>query len=398
MDIISTSDYDERMNAIVKSGVPQPSLCFYNAQTKQFQSDIWTELQAGLWKQYLINNRLYNDSIGELSLAEWKPVFPSLYPIYPGIKWDKTLESYIEERYSPNYDFSINLDSFFSIAEDFFSKYTDKKIGVHLSGGLDSSLIICLLHHFGIPCTLIGFTSERFEFRTEQAIQYKLMEYGEYSELINLEQYPFYSKLASTPKHQIPDSYIKQNEASKALARAFAKEGVDVVFTGQGGDSLFTDAIEPKSTSFNIGNEFIFPWEHDLIYSPIGIELVSFFSDKKVIDAICSMRVGQKKDPQKWWVRNTFRKILPIELAEYAYFADFFGLSMSGLEAAKPEIHLLCEEAYDLMQHQIFHPNSVKEILSTDIFSLEHDTYCALCTKISIAVWLHSLFRDDENK
>jgi len=398
LDIISTIDYDERMNTIIKSGVAQPSLYFYNAQAKQFQPDIWRELRGGLWKQYLIDNRLYNDSIGEVSLVKWKPIFPSIYPIYPGVKWNQTLESYIEERYYPNYDYNINLNRFLSIAEEFFSKYKDRKIGVHLSGGLDSSLIICLLHYFDIPCTLIGFSTERFEFRTERAIQYKLMEYGEYVELINLEQYPFYSKLSNTPKHQIPDSYIKQNEASKALAEAFAKQRVDVVFTGQGGDSLFVDAIKPEYTSFNIGNEFIFPWEQDLIYSPLGIELVSFWADKKVIDAICSMRLGHKRDTLKWWVRKTFKVILPIELSDYAYFADFFGISMSGLEAAKPEIRLLCEEAYDRLKHPIFNSKGIENILSTDIFSLEQKTYCELCTKISIAVWLHSLFRDDDNK
>ena len=269
---------------------------------------------------------------------------------------------------------------------------------MHLSGGLDSSLIICLLHYLHIPCTLIGLSTERFEFRTERAIQLKLMDYGEYSELIDVEQYPFYSQLSNTPKHQIPDSYIKQNEASKVLASAFAKQGVEIVFTGQGGDSLFVDTIMLGVTSFNIGNEFTFPWEQDLIYSPLGIELVSFFSNPDIIDAICSMRIGQKEDPLKWWARKTFKEILPIELSDSAYCADFFGISMSGLEAAKPEIRLLCEEAYDRTKHPIFNPKGINEILSTDVFSLEHKTYCALCTKISIAVWLHSLFRDDDNK
>ncbi len=379
-------------------GLPQPSLRFYNAQTHQCQTDIWQELQQGLWQQYIIDNRLYNDSISEVRIAEWKPVFPFIHPIYPGFDWDTNKNTYTEHRYYPNLKKNVDFKVFVELAAQFFNKYKDKKIGVHLSGGLDSSLIICLLHHLHIPCTLIGLSTERFEFRTERFIQHKLMDYGEYVELIDIEQYPFYSKLSNTPKHQIPDSCIKQNEASKALANAFAKQGVEVVFTGQGGDSLFVDAVEPKKTSFNIGNEFTFPWEQDLIYSPRGIELVSFFSDPNIIDAICSMRLGQKDDPLKWWVRKAFKEILPIELSDYAYCADFFGISMSGLEMAKTEINLLCEEAYDRLQHPIFAPQGIKDILKTDVFSLEHKTYTALCTKISIAVWLHSLFIDDENK
>lgn len=397
MDNVPTFNYDARMNGNVTRGIEQPSLLFYNGRTRQFQSDIWNELEQGLWQDYNIDNRLYNDSISEMRLSEWKPIFSHIYPIYPGVKWDMISKTYKEERYFPQYDTNPSIQKFFSAAEAFFDKYRGKKIGVHLSGGLDSSLIICLLHHFHIPCILIGFSTERFEFRTERAIQNKLMEYGELSELIDLELYPFYSNLSNTPKHQVPDSYIKQNEASKVLAAAFARQGVEVVFTGQGGDSLLVDAVKPETTSFNIKNEFTFPWEQDLMYLPLGIELVSFFSDTSIIDAICSLRLGQKDDPLKWWARKTFKEILPIELSDYAYCADFFGVSMSGLEAAKPEIRILCEEAYDLMRHPIFNPKGIKEILSTDIFSLEHKTYCALCTKISIAAWLHSLFRDDEN-
>lgn len=386
------------MREFITQGFAQPSLQFYNTRTQQLQRDIWVELQDGLWQEYNIDNRLYNDSIGEMRIAEWKQIFPTIFPIYPGFDWDTKQNKYIERRYTPNYTQGVGLNEIIDCAAKFFDKFKGKKIGVHLSGGLDSSLIICLLHYLHIPCTLIGLSTERFEFRTERFIQYKLMEYGEYAELIDVEQYPFYSKLSNTPKHQIPDSCIKQNEASMALAAAFAKQGVDVVFTGQGGDSLFVDAIDPIKTSFNIGNEFTFPWEQDLIYSPLGIKLVSFFSDPNIIDAICSMRIGQKDDPLKWWARKTFKDILPIELSDYAYCADFFGISMSGLDKAKPEIRLLCEDAYDRTKHPIFNPKGISEILSTDVFSLEYKTYCALCTKISIAVWLHSLFRSDENK
>jgi len=385
------------MREFITQGFAQPSLHFYNTRMQQFQRDIWAELQEGLWQQYNIDNRLYNDSIGEVRLAEWKPIFSHIVPIYSGTEWDVQQNRYVEQRYYPHYNTETSFYKFIEVAGKFFDKYKGKKIGVHLSGGLDSSLIICLSHFLHIPCTLIGLSTERFEFRTERTIQLKLMKYGEYSELIDVEQYPYYSNLSNTPKHQIPDSFIKQNEASKALADAFAKQGVEVVFTGQGGDSLFVDAIDPINTSFNIGNEFTFPWEQDLIYSPLGITLVSFFSNPNIIDAICSMRIGQKDDPLKWWARKTFKEILPIELSDYAYCADFFGISMSGLKAAKPEIRLLCEEAYDRIKHPIFNPKGINEILSTDVFSLEHKTYCALCTKISIAVWLHSLFRDDEN-
>ncbi len=47
----------------------------------------------------------------------------------------------------------------------------NKRLGVELSGGLDSSIIIGFLLSQSIPVSLIAFTSNRYEFRTERAIQ-----------------------------------------------------------------------------------------------------------------------------------------------------------------------------------------------------------------------------------
>ena len=76
------------MREFITQGFAQPSLQFYNTRTQQLQRDIWVELQDGLWQEYNIDNRLYNDSMGEVRIVEWKHVFPTFYPIYSGFGWD----------------------------------------------------------------------------------------------------------------------------------------------------------------------------------------------------------------------------------------------------------------------------------------------------------------------
>ena len=381
---------------VIRGTIPQRSLSFYNKKTHSIQSNIWDELESGLWRKYNVDNRLYNDELNETNQSKWRPVFPDIFPIYPGFHWEEESQSLKDTFYRPNL-VEATYESFMSAAEMFFHQFDGKHLGVHLSGGLDSSLIICLLNHFGIPFELVGLQSNRYEFRTERVVQDKLASLGKRYQLIDLDLYPFYSNLDKTPKHQIPDSYIKMNEADGAMASEFERLGVDIVLSGQGGDSLLTEDFRNISQfkGFNINNEFTIPWEEDLLYAPRGIKLVSFFSDTNIIDQICSLRIGQGQDALKWWTRSFFKDLLPRELSEYAYFGDFFGHSVSGLEMAKPTIKLLFEEAFELIKHPIFSPQQTKAFLNEDILSFGYKEYCAFGTKVSIAVWLHSLFRKD---
>lgn len=391
--------YTSNKNAekiVIASTIKQSSLSFYDKKNQMFLDDIWALLKNGLWKEYNIDYRISNNKLGETKQCQWKSVFTNIEPIYPGYKYDANEERLIDDLYFPKFIPNASFDTFIECAYSIFSKYKNKRIGVHLSGGLDSSLIICLLDYFNIPFVPIGLQSNRFEFRTEKIIQELLLQNGTDGLLLDFEDYPFYSKLEDTPKHQIPDSCIKMNLASQMLAKTFKSKGVDVVFTGQGADTLFVEAInkEDFNIGYNIGNEFTFSWDNDLIYSPLGIELVPFFANKDIISIISSLRIGSKCDPKKLWARLFFKDILPKELSEYSYCADFFGLSMSGLEEAKANIKMLFEEAYDYTGHSVFNRENSNAILSMDMFSLEYSTYSDFCSRISIAVWLHSLFRN----
>lgn len=397
MDTIYTSD-GMAMEKKVIAGRKIPFLKFFNHQTKAFQESIWGELQDGLWKDYLIDNYLYNESVGDDKPEIWKPVFPHLTPISAGFNWNDEKECVTLDLYQAKKIENVNLHTFFSTAEQFFSKYKGKRIGVHLSGGLDSSLIICLLHYFHIPCVLAGFKSDRFELRTEKHVQQVMSEFGESAFLLDIEETPSFCHLERVPKHQIPCEFFRGNEADKALAQVFHREGVEVVFTGQGGDSLFMEDETNGLATYNIGYEFLMPWAAEFYYRPLGIDLVSPLADNSIIDQISNLRLGMPEDTSKLWVRRFFRDILPRELSEYCYVADFFGLTLDGLEHAKPTVKQLFEESYELTHHKVFSSAETIKMMLADVYSFEIKDYLDYCSRISVAVWLHSLFRDDRDE
>lgn len=370
----------------------EDSLYFYNYNKKCIQNNIWEELSEGLWQDLNIDAYLYNDSLLSTNLEKSKQLFPFIQQIIPGTIWNPRTNTLDLDTYSPNKTSECSFNDFIDISANYFESLHAKKIGVHLSGGLDSSLIICLLHKLNIPFVPIGLCSNTFEFRTERKIQELLIEWGVDGLLLNIEEYPYYSELDSIPKHQIPDADIKSVAGARALANAFKDRDVDVVLSGQGGDSLLTEPVNfIHQIRFNIKDEFINYSENDRIYKPLGLKLESFFANKNIIDLITTARLGQQDDTLKIWMRHWAKDILPKELSEFSYCADFFGLTVQGLNDAKPIIKELLEEAFYYTNKPEFSPKSIKRFMLNDILSFHYKEYIHFCSMISIASWYHSL-------
>lgn len=368
---------------------------YYNKLTGKLQETIWDELSEGLWKKFNIINYLSNSKIPANQPQNTLEVFENYNVIVPGTYYDKETDQLKEELFYPTY-IETNKEKLYQEFEKYFAQFSDKNIAVHLSGGLDSSIIIGLLHHFNISFYLVGLVSQRFEFRTEKTIQEIIAPLGKKSILIDIDDYPSFSNLDQKELTQIPDDNIKQVNASRAVARACKNLGADVVFTGQGGDTIFVDAIQNNHNSWscNIGNEFIQTYEAEVLYPNEGLELISPFSDRQIINAIYSLRIGQKNDYLKKWSRHFFSDILPRELVQYTYAADFFGLSMDGLDKSKPDIELIFKSAYEITGCKIFTPQENKKFLSIDVFNFEYQNYIDFCNKISLAVWYNALLRE----
>lgn len=369
----------------------QPSLAFADMNSGELLPDIWERLEEGLWKTFSIDNWMANDLLTPAQIDRQKNLFAGIQQIVPGTSFDAESGSLRGEWYKPSLS-AKGMDRYLEIFAEYIDNLHARRIGVHLSGGLDSSLIIATLRHLNIPFVPIGAMSTTYEFRTERAVQNRLLEWGTDGELIDFNTCPYYSRLSEFPAMQIPSGIFKSFATWSRLADAFKAKGCDVVLGGQGGDSLFVDAIDDiNDLTFNIGDEFEVSDEQEMVYGPRGMRLLSVFAHKPLIDFICTERVGQKDDPLKWWARKYFKDILPRELSEYAYFGDFFAMTMAGLDDSRPEIERLMSRAYDISSHEALSPKNIEKFLAQDIFSFEYGDYIRFCSLIAVSVWYNSL-------
>lgn len=373
----------------------EKGLSFFNYNTGEIQSNIWEELRNGLWRLFSCEAYLYNDMLLSEDIEKSKQLFPTFHQIVPGTVWENNSNTLSKNLYVPTKT-NGSLSNLLDATSLYIDSLNTKRIGVHLSGGFDSSLIMGLLKTLRIPFVPIGLKSETFEFRTERVIQDILMEWGEDGMLIDIEECPYYSGLMEIPAHQIPDSDIKSTNSAKILAAAFAERGCDVVFNGLGGDNLFVDAIKDiNHMAFNVDYEFCNYTEAERYYKPYGIKLLSFYANHSIIDIISSARVGHGNDYHKLWARDWAKTILPKEIVEHSFFADFSGLTLWGLENAKPEIKVLMEEAYDFTNNAYFSPKKINRYLNQSYFAFDFKDYIRFCGLLSIASWYHSLLNND---
>lgn len=369
------------------------SVSFYNHTTKQVQKSIWKELEAGLWRSFDVDNFIYNQSLpctGQRK-TEYRPIFKDISPIYPGHTWDWEQGCLREERFYPRLLSDVSWDSFMEVARNFFARFEGKRIGVHLSGGLDSSLIMALLKYLKIPFVAVGLTSERWEFRTERAIQECVGQWAEDALLLDMENYWNYAEEDYTCE-PYPYSLCYVCQTEQALIDAFVERQVDVVFTGQGGDSVLIDAVpeDGQGRGFNLKNEFRFALEEEW-YASYGMELVSFFADENIIEQLVNLRRGEGEDTRKVWARQFFRKILPRELSEYVYKADYVAYWIRNLEEMKTQIRPLFERAYRLLGHQGFNESAIRELEQENLNALESDDFSRFSARFLIAIWLRGL-------
>jgi hypothetical protein len=166
--------------------IKQAHLCFADVSSGEIHEDIWSVLKEGYWKEAVPSNHEGNVILGPLNRSAWLPVLANYLPIEPGQKWIPQSRSVVECNVNAKKGEKY-LSDFLDITETFFKRFEGKHIGVQLSGGMDSSLIIGLLKHFGIPYSLVGMSSERYEFRTEKWIQQKLSTDAKSSKLISFE-------------------------------------------------------------------------------------------------------------------------------------------------------------------------------------------------------------------
>ena len=164
--------------------------------------NIWDKITCEDLSKSSFNNHYINSSRYIQSPDYYKPVFKNIYPIPPRSKWQydgilfKCTQSL--EVYNSNYNF-------FDLIQKFIRPLNKYKIGVELSGGLDSSIIISMLIANGIEPFLIGFSCDRYEFRTERHIQSLYKNKVQNTILLDSRQILPFQNLLNCPSHQLPN-------------------------------------------------------------------------------------------------------------------------------------------------------------------------------------------------
>jgi len=365
---------------------------YYNAITGRLYDDIWDLLKNGLWKTLDIEQFERNTSKGVLRRNDWNPVLKSIVPNYPGMEWDEHLEKFIDKPYKPKKISNPSIETVVSAANDFFKKFGNKKIGVQLSGGLDSSIIIGLLRHLKIPFYLIGMSTNRYEFRTERFVQQLLQEWAVDSVLIDYEQHLPVSNLNEVIPYQYPDLLVNNFSSENAMACECQRLGVEVLLTGDGGDNVFADKIsENYFESDWLPQVFSDVWLAENLYARKGVELVSFYADYGIMDSIYNLRLGAKEDNTKLWARKFFKDLLPQELVNYTYCADFWGLYIDGLHDAIPNLYKLFDKVFHTTGQIVFSKQSISEILGQDLMHAKKELYQKIESRVALAVWIDRL-------
>jgi hypothetical protein len=373
---------------------PQPSIHFRSTQIGFKYDSIWKELKGGAWKNMAPENLLNSALIDGVDRTFYKPTLNDFFLIHRGMLWNEEKHIPYDPIFIPR-KVNANLDLFLEVCYQFFKAYEGKQIGVQLSGGLDSSLIIGLLHHFKIPFKLIGLSNKRFEFRTESHIQNILAEWADECILLDYETCLPYSHLDKVPPHQYPEEYIRTFGPDYIMAQKAKELGVEILLTGQGGDNVFGDEIsnKPPEELKWMPHTYHQGWVEDLVYAPQGIELVPFYADERISELIYNLRIGEKEDILKIWARRFFKDFLPRELVEFTYHSDFWGFIISGVQEVMPKLPLLFEQTYDLTQNKYFNKRKVSELLAIDLLDHKKETYMQIEPLLGIAVWIDSLVR-----
>ena len=290
-----------------------------------------------------------------------------------------------------------NLSTVFDCIKKYRKAFENKKIGVELSGGLDTSLIIESLRHLNIDISLMGFVSDRFEFRTERMIQEKYKSEIKNTICIPYEKCIPFCALPDAPLHPFPTGSSLLHHRQQLTADAAKQLGVDILLNGDAGDSLLCHDLSNFSSNHFLENYHRWmisdDWMNVHICKPIGISYISAFSLPAITRVFLKLRNGQKEDSKKMWARNYFKNILPFELSNYAYKASHDGWVANGLKTFSHDIYKICEVAYDIIRHPLIHPEKMTQSALGYEFS-RHADQVQFLAKLSFATWVYSYNRD----
>jgi hypothetical protein len=106
---------------------------------------------------------------------------------------------------------------------------------------------------------------------------------------------------------------------------------------------------------------------------------------------ILSLRNHQACDPQKWWARKFFSSVLPPELCNFAYKANFGPLWWDGLQASSEHIIQIINTAWNITSLPVFENFKIQSLYD----AMNNGTGRAGFALLAYANWIHALHRSN---
>jgi len=320
----------------------------------------------------------------------YNEIIKGIIPIPPHTQWqyDTIQKTWISKNEMQGSSKKWNKSHLLTLIEGIITKIRNKNIAVQFSGGLDSSIIIGVLNHFGIFPLLIGMRNNRYEFRTERIIQDKIALKNKNVIYLDDEQYLPFSFLNEVPKHFLPSTSSLFCSAELAMAKICKSHNVDIFFNGMGFDTILT--LEPNEANKKHWHPWMFDnnWFADYIYSPNNICFRSGVYSNALVSAIWNLRQGEAEDNSKKWARKFFKEFIPYELSAFQYKGDNIGLFIDGVTNSLNAIYDLFDYTFKMTQLKQFSYLEYKKLFSD--YHLNEDAIIKkIMARVSFAVWLY---------
>ena len=291
----------------------------------------------------------------------------------------------------------VTLADIEAVAYRYLGLLNGARVAVELSGGLDSSIVFDVLRSVGANVVLIGFVSERFEFRTERAIQQIFIDGPTPTVALNEGDTLPFTRLDETPLHVVPMVPSLFHAGHAAIASAAASNGAHFVCNGVGGDALFcedfTDAAALELPFSHHAWGLYEAWPHEHVYAPRGMTYVPSYALWPIPHQIWALRRGKGEDVQKRYARRLFDGRLPKELTHYAYKSDHSGPFYDGLIAGRDSTATVLSSAWRVNKHEALRPEQVLADVDRAI-QLDDGATKRLLSTLSFATWIHSFVRE----
>jgi len=366
---------------------PKYTTQYFSLEEKAFV-DPTRKISKRLFTAESFSTHVENETCLPIHLNEYKPVLPAIYPVPARTKWSYEDGVFTKLKKNIKLSESLNFDSCLKNTHRLL-KATKGKIAVEISGGLDSSIMIGMLEKLGYEPILIGTFSDLYKFRTEKHIQETIA--SKYKNVILSESFLLqFTNLLETPAHFLP-SYMSLHHSIGANTIKLLKEhDVKYVLQGVAFDSMLVEPIQGNP------NEIRWPTLqddclNDYIFTPQGASYIDVAALTPIRQMLLSLRNGQPQDSQKWWARKFFSSVIPPELSNYAYKANFGPLWWDGLMSSSEQIIQVVDTAWKITSLPVFENFKMQSLFD----GMNNGAGRVGFAKLAYANWVHALHKAD---